>query len=240
MSSRKTVVEDSTDDIGKQNKRKFTTDGGDISCKPFEGDNIFSGGPLPFWPYRHGVLGPSSAPLSSMHRYTLPQTHGQAPTVSSGHGMLVCDPSTGMPVKNDVFSEAHSAQMMHTLSLLPPAPPPPCIHIPTAIPLESPSTTPPSITKTHTVIGSSQQMKEATTQVASGVDIGLQTLQMNDATCQTSKMNDTDTRASVADACLQTSLTESDNTSHITIPIEKVRIYLHTYVHIAHIIVFIH
>ena len=74
---------------------------------------------------------PAGIPLAG---YTLPS------------GMVVRDPSTGVPLLGGALSNAArvSGELpMHTV--LPP-PPPPCIHMPTAIPLGPPSTTPSQLT----------------------------------------------------------------------------------------------
>lgn len=156
--------------------------------------------PPPSLPVLHSqVLAPvNSHPRIPMAGYTLPS------------GMVVCDPSTGMPLLGSALSSAATvssgAPMTHTV------PPPPCIHMPTAMPLGPPSTMPSQIRPltVHTVPSAEPQPHT------------------HDPT--------TPSPVSVADVCLQTSLSEK------TIPhlVQEVRMYAYAcicvfvlYVHVC-------
>jgi hypothetical protein len=122
--------------------------------------------PLPSLPLLHNqVLAPMNGhPCIPVAGYTLP------------YGMVVRDPSTGMPLLGSALSNTATVPLPTVVP-----PPPPCIHMPTAIPLGPPSTTP-------------SQLRPVTVNLAPSTE---PLPHVHDAI--------TPSRVSVADVCLQTS-----------------------------------
>lgn len=133
---------------------------------------------------------------------SLPVLHSQVLNTQRGmplagytlpSGVVVCDPSTGMPILGS------SRAMVSGVML----PPPPCIHMPTAIPLGPPSTTPcqfrPPKTTTITPSTTPCQFRPMTTTTVSPAE------PVPHEHAPTSAGH-----VSVTDVCLQTSFSETD------------------------------